>query len=55
MSMCSQGYAHVPVKRKRMQLASIRPFWPWIDDHGVIYAYCAISKEGDNDIWTESK
>ena len=37
-----------------MQLASIRPSWPWTDDHGVIYicnAYCAITKEGNNDIW----
>ena len=50
---CRCWCAHVPVKRKQMQLASI------IDLLGrglvitVSYnAYCAISKEGDNDIWT---
>ena len=28
--------AHGSVKCKQMQLVSIRPSWPWIDDHGVI-------------------
>ena len=47
------SYGHVPVKHKQMQLASIINLLGRGLMITVSYnAYCAITKEGDNDIWT---